>query len=149
MSGPNATAPYCDTNADLIISPSDALLVINHLNQGVGGAEGEESQLANDNAARAPWSLGFAPPVIHVAANLQADRQLVCSDHGWTFRASAADDTASVVPPWVGCARDADADDLYEALALELMRRHSSSGSDALLVDEAIDFLLLTGQWED
>jgi hypothetical protein len=149
MSGPNSAAPYCDTNADLMITPVDALLVINHLNEGIGDAEGEESQLANDNAAGAPWSLGFAPPVIHVAANLQTDRQSVCSDHGWTFRANAADDIASVVPPWVGCAHDADADDLYEAIALELMRRNNSSRSNAQPAEEAVDLLLLTGQWEE
>ena len=149
MSGPNSAAPYCDTNADLMITPVDALLVINHLNEGIGDAEGEENQLANDNVAGVSWPLIIAPSLIHVAASPQATCQSVHSDPASTFRAHRADDTTSVVPLWAGCAPDVDADDLYEAIALELMRRNNSSRSNARPAEEAVDLLLLTGQWEE
>ncbi|MCU0962413.1 MAG: dockerin type I domain-containing protein [Pirellulaceae bacterium] len=148
MSGANSTAPYCDTNADLMITPIDALLVINHLNYALGGAEGEFRQVAPDRGAEASWSLSFAPSIIPATISPQSIGESSDSDDGLTFRANRTDATTSVIPLWVGCAHDADADDLYEAIALELMRRQGSSESGALLSEEAIDFLLLTGQWE-
>ena len=42
-----------------------------------------------------------------------------------------------------------DADDLYEAMALELLRRRSSSRSDELLGNAAVDFLMLEDDWSE
>ena len=122
LSGPNSAPPYYDTNADLVVSPIDVLLVINWLNQGWSIGEGESTGPTQENNHGVSGPLTVAAllndstplPSLHDERNFQTV--------GLTVAAAKSNHATATAAPAMTFSRPSDRHERSETLASQRAR---------------------------